>query len=76
MALLYDPGRYMPETAADFDGSSWMLTWDDGPWHVHDVEVGGTVYLVPSRSDATHRLGDTGDASLRSSLRGRGGSCQ
>ena len=50
MALLYDPGTYMPESAADFAASSWMLTWHDGPWHLHDVEVGGTVYLVRAGS--------------------------
>ena len=46
MAYLYDPGLYMPATAGDFDGSSWMISWPDGPWHLHDVEVGGTVLLV------------------------------
>jgi hypothetical protein len=46
MAYLYDPGLYMPATAADLDGSSWMISWPDGPWHLHDVEVGGTVLLV------------------------------
>lgn len=54
MALLYDPGRYMPESATDFAASSWMITWNDGPWHVHDVEVGGTVYLV--RAESTQRI--------------------
>ena len=23
-----------------------MITWTDGPWHLHDMEIGGTVYLV------------------------------
>ena len=46
MALLYDPGAFMPETEADFDGASWLISWATGPWHLHDVEVGGTVLLV------------------------------
>jgi hypothetical protein len=46
MALLYDPGTFMPRSENDFAESSWMLTWSDGPWHLHDVEPGGTVYLV------------------------------
>ena len=46
MVLLYDPGRYMPESADDFSHTSWMLTWNDGPWHLHGVEPGGTVFLV------------------------------
>jgi hypothetical protein len=48
MALLYDPGKFMPRSRADFDGMSWMLSWPDGPWHLHDVEPGGTVLLVDS----------------------------
>ena len=54
MALLYDPGSFMPSSAADFDETSWMLTWTDGPWHLHDIEPGGTVYLV--RAGATQRI--------------------
>jgi hypothetical protein len=46
MALLYDPGPFMPTSEGDFEKSSWMLTWDSGPWHLHDVEVGGAVFLV------------------------------
>ena len=46
MALLYDPGTFMPKSTNDFEEASWMLTWRDGPWHLHDVELGGTVYLV------------------------------
>lgn len=46
MALLYDPGTFMPHSTADVAGSSWMLTWDSGPWHLHDLEPGGTVFLV------------------------------
>ena len=46
MAFLYDPGVYMPSSVGDFKGSSWMISWSDGPWHLHDVEVGGTVLLV------------------------------
>ena len=54
MALLYDPGTFMPHSTADFDEASWMLTWSDGPWHLHDVELGGTVYLV--RAGSTQRI--------------------
>lgn len=46
MALLYDPGKYMPTEEDDFRWTSWMITWPDGPWHLHDLEIGGTVYLV------------------------------
>ena len=46
MAFLYDPGDRMPELAADFESMSWLLSWGDGPWHLHDLEVGGTVLLV------------------------------
>jgi len=46
MAFLYDPGIYMPATEHDFLGTSWMVTWPTGPWHLHDTEPGGTVYLV------------------------------
>ncbi len=46
MAFLYDPGMYMPRSASDFDGRSWMISWPNGPWHLHDVEIGGTVLLV------------------------------
>ena len=35
MALLHDPGKFMPRTIADFDGASWMITWTDGPWHLY-----------------------------------------
>jgi hypothetical protein len=54
MALLYDPGRFMPTTEADFTGTSWFRTWPDGPYHLHDVEPGGTVYLV--RADSEQRI--------------------
>lgn len=54
MALLYDPGTFMPESTTDFDQSSWMLTWRDGPWHLHDIELGSTVYLV--RAGSTQRI--------------------
>ena len=54
MALLYDPGKFMPTSAGDFDESSWMITWRNGPWHLHDVELGGTVYLV--RAGSTQRI--------------------
>lgn len=46
VALLYDPGAFMPESVDDFDQSSWMISWPDGPWHLHDVEPGGIVLLV------------------------------
>lgn len=46
MPLLYDPGIFMPTHEADFPATSWMITWPDGPWHLHDTEPGGTVYLV------------------------------
>lgn len=48
MAFLYDPGSYMPKSIDDFDGMSWMISWPSGPWHLHDVEIGGTVLLVDS----------------------------
>lgn len=51
MPLLYDPGKFMPESDGEFAGFSWMLTWPDGPWHIHDVEPGGTVYLVRAGSE-------------------------
>jgi len=54
MVLLYDPGKYMPESADDFSGTSWMITWATGPWHLHDVEPGGTVFLV--RAGATQEV--------------------
>jgi hypothetical protein len=50
VALLYDPGKYMPDSEEAFDSMSWMLTWPDGPWHLHDVEPGGSVYLVRAGS--------------------------
>ncbi len=46
MALLHDPGIRMPAHESDFSETSWLISWPDGPWHVHDVEVGGTVLLV------------------------------
>ena len=46
MVLMYDPGKYMPQSTDDFREVSWMATWDTGPWHLHDVEPGGTVFLV------------------------------
>ena len=48
MALLYDPGHLMPADPSDFAAMSWLISWPDGPWHLHDVEVGGTVLLVDS----------------------------
>ena len=46
MALLYDPGIRMPDQSSDFPAMSWLISWPDGPWHLHDLEVGGTVLLV------------------------------
>jgi len=46
MALLYDPGIFMPRTISDFAGASWLVGWSDGVWCIHDVDPGGTVYLV------------------------------
>lgn len=46
MALLYDPGIFMPATHAHFSATSWMMGWSDGVWCLHDLEPGGTVYLV------------------------------
>ena len=48
MALLYDPGSRMPAHPSDFPATSWLMSWADGPWHIHDLEVGGTVLLVDS----------------------------
>ena len=39
-------GDRMPELADEFESMSWLLSWADGPWHLHDLEVGGTVLLV------------------------------
>ena len=49
MVLLYDADGRMPDAPDDFPAMSWLISWPDGPWHVHDVEVGGTVLLVDSR---------------------------
>jgi hypothetical protein len=38
----------MPDAPSDFPATSWLMSWADGPWHVHDLEVGGTVLLVDS----------------------------
>jgi len=38
----------MPVVPDDFQLMSWLISWPDGPWHLHDVEVGGTVLLVDS----------------------------
>lgn len=46
MALLYDPGTRMPTHQSGFPAMSWLISWPDGPWHLHDLEVGGTVLLV------------------------------
>lgn len=46
MALFYDPSRFMPSFDEDFEHMSWFRTWPNGPHHLHDVEPGGTVYLV------------------------------
>ena len=51
MALLYDPGSFMPRRPGDFLEMSWMITWPTGPWHLHDVMPGGTVYLVRAGDD-------------------------
>ena len=51
MALFYDPGQFMPHSEDGFTGASWFRTWPDGPHHLHDVEPGGTVYLVRSGDD-------------------------
>ena len=48
MALFYDSGRFMPSFDEDFEHTSWFRTWPNGPHHLHDVEPGGTVYLVRS----------------------------
>ena len=50
MVLLYDPGTRVPDGPDDFQEMSWLISWPDGPWHLHDVEVGGTVLLVDSGS--------------------------
>jgi len=46
MALLYDPGGFMPTTPDAFEGASWMMGWNDSLWCMHDIRPGGTVYLV------------------------------
>jgi len=46
MALLYDPGVFMPKSAAADGEMSWLMSWSTGPWHIHDIELGGTVYLI------------------------------
>lgn len=46
MALLHAPGRYMPSTSSSFPFHSWLIGWDSGPYCMHDLEPGGTVYLV------------------------------
>ena len=38
----------MPVVPDDFQLMSWLISWPDGPSHLHDVEVGGTVLLVDS----------------------------
>lgn len=48
MALLYDPGEFMPRTERDFRTFSWVMAWPLGPVHVHDIRPGGTVLLVDS----------------------------
>ena len=48
VSRVYDPGDLMPTAPGDFAWSSWLISWPDGPWHLHDVEVGGTVLLVDS----------------------------
>lgn len=48
MALLYDPGVFMPRHAGDFPSFSWVMAWPEGPVHVHDIRPGGTVLLVDS----------------------------
>ena len=54
MALLYDPGTFMPRHHDEFSWMSWMMTWPTGPWHLHDLMPGGTVYLV--RAGSTQRI--------------------
>lgn len=46
MALLYDPGLFMPIEADDFPEHSWLMGWTDGVHCLHDLTPGGTVYLV------------------------------
>jgi hypothetical protein len=46
MALLYAPGDYMPTSTTSFRHHSWLMGWTDGPYCMHDLEPGGTVYLV------------------------------
>ena len=53
MALLHDPGIRMPAHPSDFRSMSWLISWPDGPWHVHDLEVGGTVLLVDTWASAS-----------------------
>lgn len=50
MALLYDPGHFMPRLEHEFSHASWMMGWPDGTWCLHDLEPGGTVYLVSTAS--------------------------
>ena len=62
MAYLYDPGRFMPKSADEVAEMSWLVSWPNGPWHMHDIEIGGTVYLVDAgpaqrilwRTEVTH----------------------
>ena len=49
MALLYDPGIFMPAARTDFTSSSWLMGWSDGVWCLHDLEPDGTVYLVDTK---------------------------
>lgn len=51
MALLFDPGVFMPRSEPEFASFSWVVAWPSGPWHLHDVRPGGTVLLV----DATRQ---------------------
>jgi hypothetical protein len=46
VALLFDPGVFMPRSEDDFAACSWVVAWSSGPWHLHDVRPGGTVLLV------------------------------
>lgn len=63
MALFYDPGIFMPRTEQAFRGTSWFRSWPGGPYHLHDVEPGGIVYLVDVaaqrimwRTEVTHMV--------------------
>lgn len=72
MSLLYDPGYFMPNSADDIASMSWLVSWSTGPFHVHDIEIGGTVYLIDAgpaqrivwRTEVTHSFGVPYESSL------------